>query len=214
MNSLDLWELYATINKSDDSLLLLKNILNDCRLDDRIDRDMLVMEILTESGDLEPIYNTTNTYYLFGCQFFNTHYNSFKRLLDIETSNYNPLTDYEGVRHYTTGKSGKDVYDHDNMTSHSGSDVDTSIHQVSADNENDFQNRDKSVDTTEYGNKKQDTGTNTTTYGNITTHDYEESGRKTAAQDLIVKEIENLQRIAIYRTIAVEFTKFMCILVS
>lgn len=89
MNLIDMLDLYAMVNDSDDLFLMLK----DYTIDPRISRDLLNKIIVKELGSCRPYVHNTTVFKLALEDFFNKYNLNIKKLLDTMYFNYDPLSD-------------------------------------------------------------------------------------------------------------------------
>ena len=92
---IDLMELYRILNSSDDPELLLKDMMEEASLDERIDRDILADTLVAECGTMYPRWNTTTVFKRFGINFFRRASREIRRDLDALELEYDPLMEYE-----------------------------------------------------------------------------------------------------------------------
>lgn len=216
MTLLDLMEVYKLRKPSDDTYALLKDMFTSANVDARIDRDILAGRFLIDCGARTPRYNTTDTFLTFGSVWLQSKANDISRQLDLLDLEYNPLIEYEERRlddidreHITNGE---DVKSRDIDTTNTASTSETDEHLVSAENESGVQlrNRDTIANSRNEHDVIDEDVTNTTE--RTTTHDdtveRTTTGRKTAALDLIIKEMEKA-KLNIYDTLIEDFADVM-----
>lgn len=92
---IDLMELYRILNSSDDPELLLKDMMEEASLDERIDRNILADTLVAECGTMYPRWNTTTVFKRFGVNFFRRASREIRRDLDALELEYDPLMEYE-----------------------------------------------------------------------------------------------------------------------
>lgn len=91
MNLIDLLEIWALKNQKNSP----EEFFNDMDIDERLDREILVAEIMRRCGALTPIYNTTDSFEYFTKAFFKREKNSIAKLIDTTELQYNPLENFE-----------------------------------------------------------------------------------------------------------------------
>lgn len=177
---IDLMELYRILNSSDDPELLLKDMMEEASLDERIDRDILADTIVSECGSMFPRWNTTTVFKRFGINFFRRTSREIRRDLDALELEYDPLMEYEESRNEIVDEDINDDNTRtdnlqssrtDNLTELRTPNLSESItagtgaqidRYVSADNESDLVIRSRDVSTIP-GETTSTTGTDTTT---------------------------------------------------
>lgn len=92
---IDLMELYRILSSSDDPEILLKDMMEEASLDERLDRDILADTIVSECGSMYPRWNTTTVFKRFGINFFRRASREIRRDLDALELEYDPLMEYE-----------------------------------------------------------------------------------------------------------------------
>ena len=97
MLTIDLYRFYATQQSSD----FIGEIFKDIIIDVRIDKDMLIKEILRRCGELRPNYQYTEVYKMFIDNFFAKNQTIFSKLLDTMEYDYNPIENYNRVENTT-----------------------------------------------------------------------------------------------------------------
>lgn len=87
MNLIDILDVYALENDSEDMQLLF----NDYTLDERIDRDVMNTTILSELGASRPITTDPDLFKMLFDNFFNKYSGNITKLVDTMYYEYNPL---------------------------------------------------------------------------------------------------------------------------
>ena len=87
MNLIDILDVYAMLNDSDDMFYMLE----DYTIDERIDRETLNRVIIKDLGSMRPITTDPNLYKILLDTFFDKYSLNIKRLLDTMYLEYNPL---------------------------------------------------------------------------------------------------------------------------
>lgn len=87
MNLIDILDIYALQNNSDELLLLF----GDYTLDERVNRDILNGEILAKLGAMRPITTDSELFKILFDNFFKKYSGNIKRLCDTLDLEYNPL---------------------------------------------------------------------------------------------------------------------------
>lgn len=94
MNLISLMEIYnLTINDNSN----LYAIFNDIVLDDRLNKKVLIREIIKECGAMQPLFGTTRTFKMFSDGFFELHYQQIVKLTDTLYFEYNPIWNKDGT---------------------------------------------------------------------------------------------------------------------
>lgn len=96
MTLIELLDFYSYLNGSDDLTLML----NDYNLDNRLNKNILNMTILSELGAMRPRVNDSKLFKELLENFFNKYSFNITRLVDTMYYDYNPLTNVD----YTTTK--------------------------------------------------------------------------------------------------------------
>lgn len=91
MNMIDILEIWAIKNKRNNPA----EFFDDVVLDERLDRKILVAEIMRKCGALTPIYNTTDSFEYFTKAFFEREKDVIKKMIDTTMLEYNPLENFE-----------------------------------------------------------------------------------------------------------------------
>lgn len=87
MNLIDILDIYALQNNSDELLLLF----GDYTLDERVNRDILNSEIIAKLGAMRPITTDSELFKILFDNFFKKYSGNIKRLCDTLDLEYNPL---------------------------------------------------------------------------------------------------------------------------
>lgn len=87
MNLIDMLDVYAMLNDSDDMFYMLE----DYTIDERIDRETLNKVIIKDLGTMRPITTDPNLYKILLDTFFDKYSLNITRLLDTMYLEYNPL---------------------------------------------------------------------------------------------------------------------------
>ena len=156
MNLIDILDIYSLENDSDQLYLLFDDIV----LDERIDKDTLLMTVLKELGAMRPITTDPDLYKMLVDNFFKKYSSNISKLLDTLDLEYDPLgnKDLSEVEHRHS------VGDIDNTDTYDTNTDDTTTNEVSA------------YDSTEYQPKSKDT----------TDHDVHHSAETTSDIDSVV----------------------------
>ena len=146
----DMLQLYSAKNGSD----LLFHLYDDITLDERIDKDILLMEILRRCGALTPMFNVSDTFKLFSDNFFAKNYTMFSKLIDTTEYDYNAIENYNR----------KEETERDNTGSNSTNGSVTSEQKVSAYDSENYEDSALATDTTTNANN---TSNNETVTSNV-----------------------------------------------
>lgn len=143
MNLIDILDMYALLQESDNLYLML----NDYPIDDRVDRDILNRVIVKELGPSRPITTDPDTFKELLETFFEKYNSNIKRLVDTMYLEYNPMhtkdmTETEH-RHSVGDIDNTDKYDTTTDNDQTGSN--TEEKQVSATDVSTYQPKDKLV---------------------------------------------------------------------
>ena len=137
MNLLDIMDVYALEHDSNDLYYMLKDYV----LDERVDRDILNLEILRSLGAMRPITTDPDLYKLLLDGFFSRYNSNISRLADTLELEYNPLHNKDMLeeehRHSVGDIDNSDEYD----TSTDG----TSSTDVSAYDSSSYQPKDRNT---------------------------------------------------------------------
>lgn len=97
MNLIDILDIYALQNDSDNMLLFF----DDYVLDERIDKDVMNTTIISELGATKPITTNPDLFKVLFDNFFKKYANNITKLLDTMYYEYNPLhnKDLEETEH-------------------------------------------------------------------------------------------------------------------
>jgi len=144
MNLIDLAEIWAINNNIDDPKQLL---LQDIKIDSRIDQDLLADLIFQYCGSMTPVYNTSYTFLWANQIFFKNWYWQIGQLLDTLEYEYEPLDNFRRNEDLnrgtsedtktTTNENETNEGNGTNTTNTNGSSTDE--HKVSAYNESLYQ---------------------------------------------------------------------------
>ena len=204
----DMLDIYALKHKSDDIFLMLQDYV----LDSRLSREDLNDKIVLDLGERTPYWNHTELLKTNIENWFATHEDNIKKLVDSIELEYNPLynTDYYEKIDNERKTDNKRTED---LESHSiPDDTVTSENQVSAYDASGYQPQDK--------NTTRNTGDNKTTGDNVITddnktvddnlkHHYGKEGTESYA-DLISKE-RRLAEFNIYDWIVNQLDSEICL---
>lgn len=135
MNLIDILDLYAMENDSDNLFLML----SDYTLDPRISRDVLNMVILKELGAASPYVHNTKVFKIALEEFFNKYNYNIGKLLDTMYTTYDPLSNKKITEEEHRDSTG-DIDNTDNYTTTQGVDTED---KVSAFDSTDYQPKSK-----------------------------------------------------------------------
>lgn len=184
-------------------------------LPDGINKEILVSEIMRNSGDLYPYHQIPQRLKYNINRWFAQRLFDFARMYEALRAEYSPIENYDRTEDLKRElvNSGQDrettTLGSATTTKHTGDD--TTQTQVSAYNEAGFTNRDK--ETLTYNTVAETSGkgsdTNTTVYGHKRTEKEENRIHGnigvTTSQQMIIEELEMRTRYDIYKIIAREF---------
>lgn len=88
---IDILEIWALKRKKNSPA----EFFDEMDIDDRLDREVLVAEIMRQCGALTPIYNTTDSFEYFTKAFFKREKDTIKKMIDTTQLEYNPLENFE-----------------------------------------------------------------------------------------------------------------------
>lgn len=129
MNLIDILDVYALENDSEDMQLLF----NDYTLDERIDRDVMNTTILSELGASRPITTDPDLFKMLFDNFFKKYSSNITKLVDTMYYEYNPLHNKdiseEEHRQSEGDIDNTDEYHTDNTTEGKVSAYDSSTYQ-------------------------------------------------------------------------------------
>ena len=129
MNLIDILDVYALENDSEDMQLLF----NDYTLDERIDRDIMNTTILSELGASRPITSDPDLFKMLFDNFFKKYSSNITKLVDTMYYEYNPLHNKdiseEEHRQSEGDIDNTDEYHTDNTTEGKVSAYDSSTYQ-------------------------------------------------------------------------------------
>ena len=129
MNLIDILDVYALENDSEDIQLLF----NDYTLDERIDRDVMNTTILSELGASRPITTDPDLFKMLFDNFFKKYSSNITKLVDTMYYEYNPLHNKniseEEHRQSEGDIDNTDEYHTDNTTEGKVSAYDSSTYQ-------------------------------------------------------------------------------------
>lgn len=212
MNLVELMEIWRLTTGRQNNLDYLLDIFSNAALDIRIDREILALEILGECGTQTPRYMDTTFFATMAVNFFKVRQREIERNLNVLEAEYDPLQSFNVER--DGGRFKRDIIDRttvrtDDLEQYTENGEVSTTHKVSADNESAFQNRSQDVTAAD---DETITNTGTQTHKDdannkyITkTHD-NESGRREAAQNLLLSELEANKKANIYKLLAREFS--------
>lgn len=215
MNLIELIEIWRIDKDNKTNVDFLTEIFDAADLDERIERNVLALEIINECGTQTPRYMNTGVFITFAVNFFKVHEREYVRDLDALDIEYSALFDYdiEKTREHesnTQQNTDSTRTRTDNLTEVIEDGDITFTHSVSADNESGYSGR--SQDTThDEPRERTNTGTQTSVTDSDIERDFTESatstekGRKRPAQELLFSEFE-ANKINIYRNIALDFS--------
>lgn len=200
---MEIWKLKQTgTTPTPSNLDYLYGIFDEANIDERLDREVLALEIVEECGAQTPRYMDTFFFAVMATNFFKIKAREYSRDLDVLDQQYNPLDEFNVERR----ESG---YDHNVRTDDLEEQFDmgqqTTTQYVSADNESGFQPRNQDITGSDIDTT---TNTGTQTHHNNYEHNTDEHGRHTKAQSLLLSEIE-ANTVNIYRIIARDFSDAM-----
>lgn len=220
MNLIELmeaWKLKAE-NRQKSNLDFLYEIMETANVDERVNREVLALEIINECGTMTPRYMNTGVFVTFAVNFFKVHEREYVRDLDALDIEYAALTDYDiNKTHDRTtnlvGGTDRERTRTDDLTETIENGDTTFTHSVSADNESGYTGRSQDV-THDMPRTRDNEGTQSVVENVNTTRDFSdegtatESGRKRPAQELLFSEFE-ANKLNIYRHIALDFSDTM-----
>lgn len=110
MNLIDVLNLYAMMNDSDDLTLMLQ----DYTLDNRINREVLNRVIIRELGAMRPFVNDTAVFKFSLENFFNKWNYNIGKLIDTMYYEYNPISNKDTTRTLNENENRESSADIDN----------------------------------------------------------------------------------------------------
>ena len=149
MNLLDILDIYAMENDSDDVFLLLQ----DYTLDSRINRDNMNKIILKDLGACRPITTDCDLFKILLESFFNKYNYNIGKLLDTMYYKYNPLHNKDLLRTQNEDEHRHSVGDIDNTdtydtnTDQTNTGTDTNEKTVSAYDSPNYQPKERDIET-------------------------------------------------------------------
>lgn len=145
MNLIDVLNLYAMMNDSDDLTLMLQ----DYTLDSRVNRDVLNRVIIRELGAMQPFVNDTTVLKFSIENFFNKWNYNIGKLIDTMYYEYDPIGNKNLTRTLNESEHRESVADIDNTdtytTNTDNTESGTVEGQVSAYDATTYQPKDKSI---------------------------------------------------------------------
>lgn len=110
MNLIDVLDMYATLNNSDDLTLMLQ----DYTLDSRLSRDVMNKVIIRELGAMRPFVNDTKVFKFSLENFFNKWNYNIGKLIDTMYYEYDPISNKSLNRTLNEGEKRESSADIDN----------------------------------------------------------------------------------------------------
>lgn len=138
MNLIDIMDIYALENDSDDMFL----IFSDYTLDSRIDKNVMNTTIISELGSARPITTDPDLFKVLMDNMFNKYSNNITKLVDTMYLEYNPLSN----KNITETEHRDSTGDIDNIDSYTT--INNMEDKVSAYDSTTYQPKDKSDATT------------------------------------------------------------------
>ena len=149
MNLIDILDIYALQNDSDELLLLF----GDYTLDERVDRNILNSEIIAKLGAMRPITTDSELFKILFDNFFKKYSGNITRLCDTLDLEYNPLYTKDIYHDLGEQEERHSVGDIDNTdkyttnTDQTNTGTDTNEETVSAYDSSNYQPKKKNVET-------------------------------------------------------------------
>lgn len=149
MNLIDVLDIYALENDSDDLFLLL----SDYNLDNRVNRDTLNSRVISQLGAMRPITTDANLFKMLVDNFFTVYAGNITRLCDTLDLEYNPLYTKDIYHDLGEQEERHSVGDIDNTdtyttnTDQTNTGTDTNEETVSAYDNPNYQPKKKNVET-------------------------------------------------------------------
>lgn len=174
-----------------------KGLFDDIKLYDKIDRDILIQQIIYHNWELEPMITD---YFLLKSMihnFFDMKYNDYARIYEALMSDYNPIHNYDRYEDFNEKRLNK------RKDSFNGHENNVSENTVSAYNSDSYQPSDKNSENIKTDDIRQiedddSYTTNNHLYGNIGV---------TTSQQMLESEINLRLEKNLYRLIAIDFRK-------
>lgn len=145
MNLIDVLDMYATLNNSDDLTLMLQ----DYTLDSRLNRDVMNKVIIRELGAMRPFVNDTKVFKFSLENFFNKWNYNIGKLIDTMYYEYDPISNKNmdrTVLETEHRESSADIDNTDNYTTNTDNvESGTNEGQVSAYDVSTYQPKDKTI---------------------------------------------------------------------
>lgn len=196
MNLIDVLDMYATLNNSDDLTLMLQ----DYTLDNRLDREVMNRTIIRELGAMRPFVNDTKVFKFSLENFFNKWNYNIGKLIDTMYYEYDPISNKNMDRTVNETEHRESTADIDNTDSYTTNtdnvESGTSEGQVSAYDVSTYQPKDKTInnnridnDVTHSGETTSDIQSDVDTEKNITENVKGKDG-DSSYQELIEQERE------------------------
>lgn len=138
---IDVLDMYATLNNSDDLTLMLQ----DYTLDSRLDRDVMNRTIIRELGAMRPFVNDTTVFKFSLENFFNKWNYNIGKLIDTMYYDYDPISNKDLTRTLSENEHRESVADIDNTDTYTTGTDNVTEGQVSAYDSNEYQPKDKTV---------------------------------------------------------------------
>lgn len=203
---IDVLDLYAQFNKSDNLFLLL----NDYTLDPRIDRTLLNRIIVKELGNARP-FTTNDTIFKFAIEeFFNKYNYNIGKLIDTMYIEYNPISNKDITRTVDESEHRESTGDIDNTDTYTTSS--STENKVSAYDSSTYQPKEQDTSgTTHTGATTSDIQSDVDTERDITEHIAGKDG-DTTYQALITQE-RKLAEFNIFNWIIQQMRKELFLLV-
>lgn len=177
-------------------------------IDERLDSGALADFIAMTYGDCTPRYNTVESFINASNIWFRVHKRQIKHMLDALDTDYKPFEEFN-TQSQRDDDSKRDINDH-TVSSGTTDSNGTQEHTVSADNEPNYQPRDKDISTNHDGTVSESDNERGDKYVNKTTT--KASGHNASNQTLALEEWEVAQ-LNIYETIGNMWSNDLCILV-
>lgn len=199
MNLIDVLDMYATLNNSDDLTLMLQ----DYTLDNRLDREVMNRTIIRELGAMRPFVNDTKVFKFSLENFFNKWNYNIGKLIDTMYYEYDPISNKNMDRTVNETEHRESTADIDNTDSYTTNtdnvESGTNEGQVSAYDVSTYQPKDKTInnnridnDVTHSGETTSDIQSDVDTEKNITENVKGKDG-DSSYQELIEQERELAQ---------------------
>lgn len=182
-----------------------------------MDRDILIADIMRNSGDLYTYYQVPEQLKRNITFWFSRRLFDFERMFQALRAEYSPIENYDRIesvkREHKNSGQDKEVITLGSKSTltHSGNDIAET--QVSAYNESEYTNRDKETQNYNTTTETQGSGNDTTTTDYGMTRNESEEARVhgnigvTTTQQMINEEMKLRAQYDIYRIIAMEFER-------